>query len=118
MDTPLISGDDLDLPHPRRPVECPVEEWLSFLGHRWTALVLWHLKDGPKRHGELAALLPGVSSKVLSDRLDGLEKRDLVLRSSTRTFPRGVVYELSPSGTTLVGILDQLERWSRQIVET
>jgi DNA-binding HxlR family transcriptional regulator len=104
----------LDPREPRRPAGCPVEDWLAFLGHRWNALVLWHLKDGSRRHGELAALLPGVSPKVLSERLQGLEDRGLLLRSPISTFPRSVIYSLSDSGTTLVHILDQLELWSRQ----
>lgn len=98
----------------RRPAECPVETWLDFLGHRWNALILWHLQDGPKRNGELAARLPGVSPKVLAERLDGLESRQLVSRSTTATFPRAVVYELTPSGAELVAILDQVELWSRR----
>lgn len=105
---------ELDQRQPRRPGECPVEGWLAFLGHRWNALVLWHLKDGSRRFGELASVLPGVSPKVLSERLDGLEQRGIVLRSPTRVFPRGVRYELTPSGRELVGILDQLEPWSRR----
>ncbi|MFG3596111.1 winged helix-turn-helix transcriptional regulator [Bradyrhizobium sp. RDI18] len=105
---------ELDNPQPRRPADCPVEDWLAFLGHRWNALVLWHLKDGPKRHGELAELLPGVSPKVLSERLDGLEDRGLVLRSPTTAFPRRVTYSLSLKGTELLSILDRLELWSRR----
>lgn len=103
----------LDSPSPRRPPECPVEDWLAFLGHRWNALVLWHLQDAPKRHGELVAQLPGITSKVLTERLDGLERRGLVIRSPLATFPRGVVYALSARARDLVGILDQIEVWSR-----
>ncbi|WP_236843522.1 winged helix-turn-helix transcriptional regulator [Bradyrhizobium icense] len=76
--------------------------------------MLWHLKDGPKRHGELAELLPGVSPKVLSERLDGLENRGLVLRAPTVAFPRRVTYSLSLKGTELLSILDRLELWSRR----
>lgn len=55
----------LDQPEPRHPADCPVEAWLAFLGHRWNALVLWHLQGGAKRHNELAALLSGIAPKVL-----------------------------------------------------
>lgn len=108
----------LDLPEPRRPTDCPVEAWLAFLGHRWNALVLWHLQGGAKRHSELAALLPSIAPKVLSERLDGLEKRGLILRSPIAVFPRGVTYSLSPAGKDLVGILDQLEYWSRRTAQS
>ena len=104
----------LDRPARRRPVECPVEAWLAFLGHRWNALVLWHLQGGAKRHGELAALLPGIAPKVLSERLSGLEERRLIRRSPVATFPCGVTYARSPAGKELVSILDRLEMWSRR----
>lgn len=105
---------DLDPHELRRPLECPVEEWLSFLGHRWNALILWHLKDGAKRYGELARLLPGISAKVLSERLQQLEHRDLLVRSAASTFPRSVTYSLSRSGSELTHILDQVEVWARR----
>ncbi|WP_313015342.1 helix-turn-helix domain-containing protein [Brevundimonas sp.] len=104
---------DMDIPQPKRPDDCPVEDWLAFLGHRWNALILWHLNTGEKRHGDLMALLPGVSPKVLSERLEGLERRELVARHPLRSFPRGVIYSLTPRGSSLVAVLNQLEVWLR-----
>lgn len=104
-----------DLPALRRPVACPVEDWLAFLGHRWNALILWHLRGaGPLRHGELADCLPGIAPKVLSVRLDGLEGRGLVVRSQLQTFPRGVAYGISDSGLELLQVLDQIDLWSKR----
>jgi DNA-binding HxlR family transcriptional regulator len=101
-------------PEPRRPDHCPVEGWLAFLGHRWNALVLWHLSTGSKRHSELMERLPGITPKVLSERLDGLSRRGLVRRAPVVSFPRGVVYALSDRGREIVAILDQFEKlpWS------
>lgn len=112
--TTLAATLDLDRPSPRRPAECPVEDWIVFLGHRWNALILWHLNGGAKRHGELAALLPGITPKVLTERLDGLERRGLVERAAIATFPRGVRYAISSRGKGLIAILDQIEVWARQ----
>lgn len=109
-----IAAHELDRPSPRRPAECPVEDWIVFLGHRWNALILWHLNAGAKRHGELAALLPGITPKVLTERLEGLEQRGLVVRSQIATFPRGVNYTVSQRGAELIAILDQIEVWARQ----
>ncbi|MFS8607328.1 MAG: helix-turn-helix transcriptional regulator [Gammaproteobacteria bacterium] len=86
---------------------------MAFLGHRWTSLILWHLQNGPRRYGELEGLLPGITPKVLRERLDGLERRGLLRRRPLATHPRGVAYELSPPGVRLVKILDQLELWSK-----
>lgn len=111
VSTPASST--LDEPSPRRPAECPVEDWLAFLGHRWNALVLWHLSVTPMRFRDLVDCLPGITPKVLSERLQGLERRGLVTRSPLASFPRGVVYALSLRGEGMVAILDQIEAWSR-----
>ncbi len=109
-----VAVHELDRPSPRRPAECPVEDWIVFLGHRWNALILWHLNAGAKRHGELAAALPGITPKVLTERLEGLEQRGLVSRSQIAAFPRGVSYAVSQRGAGLIAILDQIEVWARQ----
>ncbi|GAA4123772.1 winged helix-turn-helix transcriptional regulator [Aminobacter aganoensis] len=105
----MTATSEREVPMPRRPEVCPVEDWLSFLGHRWNALVLWQLSAGPKRHGDLMARLPGITAKVLSERLDGLSRRGLVERDAVAAFPRGVVYSLTSGGRQVVAILDQFE---------
>lgn len=104
---------DMGTPVPKHASECPVEEWLSFLGHRWNALILWHLQAGPRRHGELVGCLAGITPKVLTERLDGLEQRGLVSREPLASFPRGVLYTLSARGRSLVLVLDRLEMWAK-----
>lgn len=106
----------LDTPTPRRPAECPVEDWLDFLGHRWNALALWHLSTGPKRFSELVELLPGITPKVMTERLDALVERRLITRSLIATFPRGSVYTITARGNGIIAILDQIEVWVRNDV--
>ena len=103
----------IDTPAAKHASECPVEEWLAFLGHRWNAMILWHLQTGPKRHGELVGCLAGITPKVLTERLDGLEQRGLVSRELLASFPRGVLYTLSTRGQSLILVLDQLEVWAK-----
>ncbi|PLP56873.1 transcriptional regulator [Mesorhizobium loti] len=109
MTKPAMAEASLQMPAPRRPDLCPVEDWLAFLGHRWNALVLWHLSTGARRHGELMGRLPGITAKVLSERIAGLMQRGLIERDAVSTFPRGVVYALSDGGRQLVAILDRFE---------
>lgn len=104
-------------PVARRASDCPVEDWLAFLGHRWNACILWHLSDGPKRYGELARCLPGITPKVLTERLNALEERGLVRRSPQSTFPRSVVYALSPEGKRVVEIIGLLEPMAKFLDE-
>lgn len=102
-----------ETPAPRRPDACVVERWLGFLGHRWNALIVWHLRGGPKRHGALAELLPGVAPKVLAERLDGLCRAGLLVRTEAAAFPRSVRYGLTDQGQALMPILDRLDVWAR-----
>lgn len=103
----------LDVPTTRKPIDCPVEDWLTFLGHRWNALLLWHLAASPKRHAELLTLLSGVSAKVLAERLSALVRRGLIKKSPRATFPRTVSYALSEQGVEIVHILNLIEIWTR-----
>lgn len=103
-----------ETPTPRHAGDCPVEDWMAFLGHRWTALVIWHLSTGAKRFGALRELLPGVTQKVLSERLVALEERGMVEREQPPRYPRSVFYRLSQHGAAVIPILDQLDLWARQ----
>ena len=103
----------LDIPTTRKPKDCPVEYWLTFLGHRWNALLLWHLAASPKRHTELLTLLSGISAKVLAERLSALARQGLIKKSPLATFPRTVSYALSEQGTEIVNILNLIEVWTR-----
>jgi DNA-binding HxlR family transcriptional regulator len=107
------NGYSYEVPTPRRPDECPVEDWLSFLGHRWNPGILWHLSASARSFGELMEALPGVTPKVLTERLKGLDQRGLVQRSPQSTFPRSVVYTLTQRGREVVEIIRPLEPWSK-----
>lgn len=98
-----------------RASECSVEAWLAFLGHRWNALVLYHLAQGPKRFGGLSACLPTVTAKVLGERLAALERRGLVMRQGAE---RTAAYALTPAGQDLMPILNALEVWARPLTPT
>ncbi|MGJ7498046.1 winged helix-turn-helix transcriptional regulator [Variovorax sp. RT4R15] len=91
---------------------CPVEQWLGFLGHRWNAVILWHLGDGPLHHSELMLRLPGIRPKALAKRLVALVGQGLVSRSRIAGFPTRVSYALTGAGSDLLLILDQLATWA------
>lgn len=105
-----IEREYLDDPFFQLASECPVEAWLSVLGHRWSALILYHLRFGPMTFGGLRQRLPAISPKVLSERLKELQGKTLVGRTSPASDAR---YVLTDSGVGIMPILDAIEVWSR-----
>jgi DNA-binding HxlR family transcriptional regulator len=87
------------------PKDCPLEECLELLAGAWTPKVLWHLRPGARRFGELRRLLAGVSAKVLTTRLRELEERGLVARDVLPTSPPSVQYTLTPLGHEIQPVL-------------
>jgi len=78
---------------------------------------VWHLSVGPRRFAELRNLLRGVNEKVLTAQLRELEKDGVVTRTALRSSPPKVTYSLSPSGQTLVPLLEDLCDWGSKQFE-
>jgi len=91
---------------------CPSREVLDRIGDRWTVLVLMSLADGPRRFTELARQIEGISQKMLTQTLRGLERDGLVKRTVYPVVPVRVEYELTPLGRTLQGPIAALEQWA------
>ena len=83
---------------------CPVELSLEFVGGKWKTVILAWVKEAPRRYGELRALMPGISDKVLTERLKDLDALGLVIKKAG-------VYSLSARGDSLRPILDALYAW-------
>ncbi|MEZ0092569.1 winged helix-turn-helix transcriptional regulator [Streptacidiphilus sp. EB129] len=100
-------------PDDGRLYSCPVELTLEVIGGKWATVVLSHLKEGALRYGELRRRMPGVSEKVLVQRLRGLEERGLITRHSDGGSPPAVEYRLTEEGVTLTPVLEALYSWGR-----
>lgn len=92
---------------------------LRLLMGPWTTYILWLLEsEGPHRFGELKAGMPGISSKVLTERLRQLEAAGLLHRDYKPTIPPAVTYSLTPRGHELKSVLHGLNdialRWSSE----
>jgi DNA-binding HxlR family transcriptional regulator len=88
---------------------CPVDNLLKLLGQRWSSYILWVLQSqGAKRFGELKRQIPGISQKVLTDKLRELEAAQLVHRDYQPTIPPTVTYSLAPLAKDLRPILAQI----------
>jgi DNA-binding HxlR family transcriptional regulator len=90
---------------------CGLARALELVGERWALLVVRDLILGPKRFGDLRRGLPRIPTNILSTRLKELEDTAIVRR---RVLPRpasAVVYELTPYGQELKGIVLSLGAW-------
>src|SRR5260370_39211953 len=78
---------------------------LDLLAEKWTALVLYALAFGVKRHGEIKREIEGISQKMLTRTLRNLERDGLVKRTVYHVVPPRVEYALTPLGETLSELL-------------
>jgi DNA-binding HxlR family transcriptional regulator len=92
---------------------CPSRQTLDRIGDRWTILVVGALADGPMRFTQLARRIEGISQKMLTQTLRGLERDGLVSRTVHATVPVRVDYELTGLGCTLRAPIAALEQWAR-----
>ena len=102
----------------RYPQFCPLARAAEILGERWTLLVLRELACGPQRFSDLRRRLSGVSTSVLSERLNRLEERGLVARRSQPPPAPAQLYELTADGEALRPTLYQLMRFGVRFLDT
>lgn len=85
---------------------------LNRVGDKWSILTVGMLQDGPKRFSELKRSIEGVSQRMLTLTLRGLERDGLVTRTVTPTIPPRVDYALTPLGETLLEPVLALSNWA------
>ncbi len=83
------------------------------IGDKWSMLVVVLLGGGPRRFNELRRTIDGISQRMLSLTLKGLERDGLVRRTVTPSIPPRVDYELTALGVSLWGPLEELGAWAR-----
>jgi DNA-binding HxlR family transcriptional regulator len=91
-----------------------VSEILSRVGDKWTVLVVGYLAKGPVRFSELRRAIGGISQKMLTATLRGLERDGFVTRTMFPTIPPRVDYELTELGRELLVPVSALGEWARR----
>jgi DNA-binding HxlR family transcriptional regulator len=87
---------------------------LDLIADKWTVLVIYALTGGTKRYSELQRLIVGVSQKMLTQTLRGLERDGLVERKVYPVVPPMTEYSLTPLGRTLIEPLCAICKWSEE----
>jgi DNA-binding HxlR family transcriptional regulator len=91
---------------------CPTRLMLNRIADKWTVLVLGLLESETKRFSTLQREIGGISQKMLTQTLRGLERDGLIARMVYPEVPPRVEYKITPLGNTLVGLLAALRDWS------
>jgi DNA-binding HxlR family transcriptional regulator len=100
-------------PGPLGPTDPPaaLAQALARVGDRWKLNIVAALLDGPRRFGEISEAIAGIAPNVLSQRLRQLEHAGLVLAVPYCERPARFLYELTPGGQDLAGVLRLLADW-------
>lgn len=93
---------------------CGTAFGLEVIGERWALLVVRELMLGARRFSDLRSALPGISAKVLTERLTALEATGVVERRSLPPPGKAQVYDLTPWGRAAEPLIQELGRWAAQ----
>lgn len=91
---------------------CRAREVLHRVGDKWSVYVIDRLGEGSQRFSELRRSIDGITGRMLTVTLRGLERDGLVTRTIHPVIPPRVDYELTPMGTTLLQTIEQLIDWA------
>ena len=91
---------------------CRARQIIDQIGDKWSLAVVHHLGSGTKRFTELLRVIPGISQRMLTVTLRGLERDGLVERTVYPVVPPKVEYRLTPMGETLLETVCMLMNWA------
>ena len=118
-----MDGDSIIKKHPNEQIacafhsECPTRQILNRIADKWTVLVVILLESDVKRFSQLRREIEGISQKMLTQTLRGLERDGLVTRKVYATVPPHVEYALTPLGHTLKDLLYAIKTWSETNID-
>jgi DNA-binding HxlR family transcriptional regulator len=93
---------------------CPVDYAFQRIGGKYKGRILWVLKDGILRYGELKRAIIGITPKMLTQTLKELEEDGLISRKVYLEVPPKVEYSLTGSGGELIPFIGQMRSWGEK----
>jgi DNA-binding HxlR family transcriptional regulator len=95
------------------PADCrAISDLLGRIGDKWSVLVVARLGEGSLRFNELRRSIGGISQRMLTLTLRGLERDGLITRTVFPTIPPRVDYALTPLGRDLLNPVSALSSWA------
>lgn len=97
-----------------RKAYCAVDYAFQRIGGKYKGRILWVLKDGFLRYGELKRVIIGVTPKMLTQTLKELESDGLIVRKVYLEVPPRVEYSLTETGKELIPVISQMRSWGEK----
>lgn len=94
---------------------CSFEFALDTVSGKWKGLILWYLKDGTLRYGEIKKILGKITQKMLTQTLRELERDSLITRKVYPVVPPKVEYTITQNGKKLIPIFEMLVEWGDDV---
>ena len=91
---------------------CPFTRAIGTIGNKWKPIIINVIGTRTIRFGQLDAVVPHISRKVLAEQLKELEEDGLLERLAYRELPPRVEYKLSEKGLAFLPILEYIKEWN------
>ena len=93
---------------------CAVDYAFQRIGGKYKGRILWVLRDGLLRYGELNRAIVGITPKMLTQTLKELEADELITRKVYSEVPPKVEYSLTETGKELIPFISQMRSWGEK----
>lgn len=97
---------------------CAVDYAFQRIGGKYKGRILWVLREGCLRYGELNRAVVGITPKMLTQTLKELESDDLIVRKVYLEVPPKVEYSLTVTGMELIPFINQMRSWGEKQMST
>jgi len=94
--------------------KCSLTRSMGIIGNKWKPIIVYVLQKRKVRFGQLDALIPLITRKVLTEQLKELEDDGVIAREAFNEIPPRVEYSLTEKGLELLPILNSIIRWNEK----
>jgi DNA-binding HxlR family transcriptional regulator len=96
---------------------CPTRLILDRIADKWTVLIIGQLSSSTLRFNQLKRSIPGITQKMLTQTLKGLERDGIIVRKIYATVPPKVEYTLTKLGKSLIRVVEAIRIWAESHVK-